>query len=183
MKKVVKGLVIAASVAAVVGLGAVSFAQWQGTGSKEVTSSGATGEVTLVGFAGASATAWTGKLVPYDQPTSTITEGNVTVVSITLPAVTAVSGQTITVAADFTYNNSGSATAGKYNKLYVIAQSSGEAPSANDIVTGAKEVTSSGVPISDITSGTYTLYFALDSNDTAAMNGSYNITVTLSDPT
>ncbi|MDE6401400.1 MAG: hypothetical protein K2L54_02180, partial [Clostridiales bacterium] len=49
MKKKVKSLIIAASVAAIAGIGAVSFAAWQGTGSQTATGTGATGEINTIG--------------------------------------------------------------------------------------------------------------------------------------
>ena len=67
MKKTVKGLIIAASVAAVVGVGAVSFAQWQAgsTEPKEVT--GTTGSIVTMGAITATDDLNGKVLVPYDQ--------------------------------------------------------------------------------------------------------------------
>ncbi len=48
MNKTVKGLIIAASVAAVVGIGAVSFAYWQGT-AEPVIINGSTGVIRTIG--------------------------------------------------------------------------------------------------------------------------------------
>lgn len=185
MKKTVKSLIIAASVAAIAGIGAVSFAAWEGTGSKTVTSNAnPLGTVTLVGFDATTADAWEGTLVPYNQPESTIVDDGVTVTSITLPKLTAVAGQTITVKAEI---QDYTATDGKTNKLYVFAQKEGVAPTANAIVTAAKEANSTGVVVATVAAAgenetVYTLYFALDSNDLAAREKEYNITVTLSDP-
>ncbi|MDE7164378.1 MAG: hypothetical protein K2O04_03040 [Clostridiales bacterium] len=183
MKKKVKALIIAAAVVAIAGIGAISFAKWSGTGYNEVTSQGPLGDVTLVGFNADTAAAWTGKLVPMDQPVNTIKDGGTTVTSIILPSLTAVKDQTITVTAalpeDFT------PTTGKSTKLYVVAQASGDAPDASEIAVAANEIDSDGVvvltvPAAGVTNTAYTLYFALDSDDTAAMNQTYSITVTLS---
>ncbi len=43
MKKKVKSLIIAASVAAIAGIGAVSFAAWQGGGTQTATGTGRSG--------------------------------------------------------------------------------------------------------------------------------------------
>lgn len=77
MKKTVKSLIIAASVAAIAGIGAVSFAAWNTNVDSDVDiTSGATGNVaSSVGFVVASAgddaadITLTGAIVPYDQPT------------------------------------------------------------------------------------------------------------------
>ena len=86
MKKAVKGLIVAATVAAVVGVGAVSFAYWQGSSDTSVTiNTGATGQIATVGAitvtpSAASGSVTTGeggvktytmnKLCPVDQPTA-----------------------------------------------------------------------------------------------------------------
>ncbi len=49
MKKKVKSLIIAASVAAIAGIGAVSFAAWQGGGTQTATGTGSTGVVDTLG--------------------------------------------------------------------------------------------------------------------------------------
>ncbi len=49
MKKTVKGLIIAASVAAVVGVGAVSFAKWEVTSDNDVNLTGTTGVINTLG--------------------------------------------------------------------------------------------------------------------------------------
>lgn len=49
MKKTVKGLIIAASVAAVVGVGAVSFAKWEVTSDNDVDITGTTGVINTLG--------------------------------------------------------------------------------------------------------------------------------------
>lgn len=186
MKKTVKSLIIAASVAAIAGIGAVSFAAWNGDGSKTVTSNtNPLGTVTLVGFDATTVEPWSGTLVPWNQPEKTILNGGVTVTSITLPKLTAVEGQTVTVKAelqDYTQ------TDGTTNKLYVTAQTGGVAPTAEAIKDEGQEAsgTNGAVVLTVAAAGedetVYTLYFALDSNDLAARTKSYNITITLSEP-
>lgn len=69
MKKTVKSLIVAASVAAIAGIGAVSFAAWSGGNPEDITHSGASGSiVTAAGTLGATSNlSDTVKLVPYDQ--------------------------------------------------------------------------------------------------------------------
>lgn len=76
-KKIVKPLVIATAVAAVAGIGAVSFAAWSGADTDPVTKSGATGEISTLGAltVTADAASLNGEnlksLVPADQGTVT----------------------------------------------------------------------------------------------------------------
>lgn len=69
MKKFVKPLVIAASVAAIAGIGAVSFAQWTaGSSIEEKTGTGTSGTIaTTAGALTVSPETAEKKLVPYDQ--------------------------------------------------------------------------------------------------------------------
>ncbi|MCH5156078.1 MAG: hypothetical protein J1F69_05665 [Clostridiales bacterium] len=73
MKKTVKSLIVAASVAAVAGIGAVSFAAWSGASNKTHTIESAnTGTVVAVGFADGTTSTGTDKaLMPIDQPSIT----------------------------------------------------------------------------------------------------------------
>lgn len=67
MKKFVKPLIIASSVAAIAGIGAVSFAQWsQGTSTPEEVE-GSTGTIVVLGDLTATSDLGSKKLVPYDQ--------------------------------------------------------------------------------------------------------------------
>ncbi|MDE6201458.1 MAG: hypothetical protein K2M47_06250 [Clostridiales bacterium] len=70
MKKTVKSLIVAASVAAIAGIGAVSFAAWDANATKTVNETGATTSVvTTIG--NISVTGNHDKnLAPYDQSTS-----------------------------------------------------------------------------------------------------------------
>lgn len=67
MKKAVKALITAAAVAAVVGVGAVSFAEWQAGSTEPKSVSGTSGSIIVMGSLTAE-TDLNGKLlVPYDQ--------------------------------------------------------------------------------------------------------------------
>ncbi len=78
MKKFVKSLVIASSIAAVVGVGAVSFAKWGGDTDKDMTATGNVGSIALMGFDTAQNIPVTlsNAIIPYDQ--GTVTETGVT---------------------------------------------------------------------------------------------------------
>lgn len=68
MKKTIKSLVIAASVAAIAGIGAVSFAKWeQGTTTDEKLEDIPTGSIVVMGELSASHDLGSKKLVPHDQ--------------------------------------------------------------------------------------------------------------------
>lgn len=71
MKKTVKALVIAASVAAVAGIGAVSFAAWEGGTKTNEVQNGGTGHVDTTGFGTGTMTTLSDKLMPYDQGSTT----------------------------------------------------------------------------------------------------------------
>ncbi|MBD5132021.1 MAG: hypothetical protein HDT28_05465 [Clostridiales bacterium] len=83
MKKTVKSLIIAASVAAIAGIGAVSFAAWNANVDTDVdVTGGATGNIAAtVGFvvanAGDNATdlSLSGAIVPYDQSAGYAADG------------------------------------------------------------------------------------------------------------
>ncbi|MCH5153660.1 MAG: hypothetical protein J1F71_00465 [Clostridiales bacterium] len=68
MKKTIKSLVIAASVAAIAGIGAVSFAAWEAGDVSDATGSGTTGSITTTAGTLAFAPENAEKaLVPYNQ--------------------------------------------------------------------------------------------------------------------
>ncbi len=67
MKKFVKPLVIAASVAAVVGVGAVSFAKWTGGTKDNTISESQLGSVIDLSWGSTTAVSAQNGLVPYDQ--------------------------------------------------------------------------------------------------------------------
>lgn len=67
MKKVTKALITAATVAAVVGVGAVSFAKWEQGTSENATVTGTTGSIVILGDLSASDDLDGKLLVPYDQ--------------------------------------------------------------------------------------------------------------------
>ncbi|MDE5562824.1 MAG: hypothetical protein K2J01_04685 [Clostridiales bacterium] len=67
MKKTVKSLIIAASVAAIAGIGAVSFAAWNGNTQTNNVTGAATGHVDTTGFGDGTTTSLSLQLMPQDQ--------------------------------------------------------------------------------------------------------------------
>lgn len=178
MKKKIKALVIATSVAAVAGIGAVSFAAWSSTNHETATSTGANGAVSLLGFSANTATGFTG-LLPYDQVASTDpSETNKTMAKITLPSVVD-DGKTfdITVTSD--------ATLGTGSKLFVcVSESAPTAAFAGAATTEWLEIDADGAVFEDLTgNGARTAYFVMVSTDTADMSATYNITFKVEEAT
>ena len=89
MKKTVKSLVIAASVAAIAGIGAISFAKWDNTAENMTTSptGGNTATITTIGFGEGVTESVDKALVPWDQVEGVNSSTMVNVYNITLPVV------------------------------------------------------------------------------------------------
>lgn len=101
MRKTVKSLVIAASVAAVAGIGAVSFAQWSASTSAG-SASGKTAVIDTVGAVTVVTNGLTDKtLVPYDQSTGYTAVSHVKVWKIGVKATYTGAAPTLEVTAGF----------------------------------------------------------------------------------
>ncbi len=178
MKKKIKALVIATSVAAVAGIGAVSFAAWSSTNHETATSTGANGAVSLLGFSANTATGFTG-LLPYDQVASTDpSEANKTMAKIALPTIVDDSKTfDITVTSD--------ASLAATSKMYVCVSDTAPTTFAGAATTEWLELNSTGVTFEDFDSTKTNLnaYFVLVSTDTADMNATYNITFKVAEAT
>ena len=125
MKKTVKGLIVAASVAAVVGVGAVSFAAWSTGNTSSATVTGTagtivtvTGDVTLTPADGTGAwdadtktVTMSKKLFPNDQ-TSGVSADGVTIWEFTITPPTTTGTATITYKLGATLTANGNATTG-----------------------------------------------------------------------
>lgn len=175
MKKSLKPVVIAAAVACIGGIGAVSFAAWTGAASQTGNVGGTTGNVAAIGFTetltGASVTG----LMPYDQGSGT------RVYSVQLPdfAVNTQWRMTVKLVAP----DSGTAIGDnkimvKYGAEVTAAPSDttgyiGVASTAKDLVT-ATEMTA-GVTAETIT-GQY-LTIILNSNDLGDMDKVFKLEV------
>ncbi len=167
-KKIVKPLVIAASVAAIAGIGAVSFAAWSGNSNSNVTSSGNnTGNITMIGFTGTPTLANIEGLLPYNQGSGK------TIGSVQLPAYEANEAYTITV------------TTTSSLTLYVnVGAEITTAPSATT-AEGWKAITAATFDFTVTAAGTTEtvndkyLNIILDSSVSTDMNQTFDITVTL----
>lgn len=179
-KKIVKPLVIATAVAAVAGIGAVSFAAWNNANSKTANVNGNTlGSVTLFGFDGdgTAPTAFTG-LLPSNQPDAAIAD---TRKEMTLPAVVLDSATAYTVTVTATPTAAAGNTLSEGLKLYVVVQDSADAaPELTDATW--KEVGSTAV-FNFSTETSLKAYFKLSSESTADMNATYDIVFTAADTT
>lgn len=173
-KKIVKPVVIAASVAAIVGIGAVSFAAWNGNNKQTAnTAESSTGNISTVGFASAPSalTAITG-LMPYDQGSGT------RVYSVQLPQFTTTANYTITVTV-----KDGTTTA-----LSLYAKVGAQVTAAPEGLTDWKAVGANcsfdfnvtTVGQLETVSNKY-LNIVLDSESEADMNQKFELTVTLSE--
>ena len=174
MKKAVKGLIVAATVAAVVGVGAVSFAYWQGSSDTSVTiNTGATGQIATVGAITVTPSAASGsvsegvytmnKLCPVDQTTAP--SDCVKYWEFTL-STAATGGQSV-----------------KYTILGTLTEGTGENATAlgnaalkwsTSAPTAAADGTELTGTAADIT-GT-TVYVFLTADDTEAMNATISLT-------
>lgn len=189
MKKKVKALVIATSVAAIAGIGAVSFAAWSG-GTTTESANGTTGQVDFLSFNTTAATATISGLLPYDQKgtdalqtTADKTLGSVAFAAITLPSDYEKENYNITVKAvpntgsgkEIAWTGADSA----YTKIYVSAT----APTAAiENVTGWEEASDADGATLTIARETLTptIYVIMDSNDSAQMDKEFTLEFTLS---
>lgn len=189
MKKKIKALVIATSVAAVAGIGAVSFAAWAG-GTTTETTNGTTGQIEFLSFNTTAATATITGLLPYDQNGTTAlqttadkTLGSVAFAAITLPTGYESANYNITVKAipntdngkDISWTGADSA----YTKIYVSATAPTAAITA---VTGWEEASDADGATLTIAKETLTptIYVIMDSNDSAQMDKEFKLEFTLS---
>ncbi len=187
MKKFVKPLVIAASVAAVAGIGAVSFAKWQsGTTNGDVTgSTGSVNTITLgtlnVNDAVTATQAFTG-LLPWDQNVSggnaTPQTSDNTAVKVSVP-VTLTNGAKYSLKVEAAAGDTDGITFDTDTKLYA----STEAPASMTALDTTKwfDVSASGGHTFGDTGLTAdsTVYLILVSNDTGDMGKNIKVTFTI----
>lgn len=170
-KKIVKPVVIAASVAAIVGIGAVSFAAWEGANTQAALSNQTAGSVTLSGFSSGAATTTNTGLVPYDQVQGAT--GKTKVVNITLPTLTSEEAKDIKVTKTGDLD------------LYVVIDTTAtkDAPTTdltdwNQIGTGyTYKGTGSGITASTATQ--YYAHIVLDDNDEEHQGATWGVTFEL----
>lgn len=177
MKKFVKPLIIAASVACIGGVGAVSFAAWQNTNHSSVGTDGATGSVSLFGFESNTATGFT-DLMPWDQTGASVVLSADIYKSVALPAIEAES-KTYKIQASSDETLTGTV----YIKLATTAPTTSVSNVADLTTDGWVALTGSLQDVVASATGdtTYTAYFVLDSNDTADMGQSFNVTISIAE--
>ena len=168
MKKTVKSLIIAASVAAIAGIGAVSFAAWSGstTTSLETSDPVSTGTMVAVGFVDADTKFTNTKkdLMPIDQLEAEMGGGARYWQADLKITGTDFTGYKITVKAT-AETDSAIPTGLKWH----LKGDSDSAPTATTDISGwtALDNTPADVVASGIANGdTYTVYIALDSDNT-----------------
>ena len=171
MNKTVKALVIAASVAAVVGVGAVSFAKWEAGAKNDQAATGTLGQITAYGF-DSELSETISNLMPYDQGDGTC------VWSFALPNVTAAPATKLT--AKLTSDPGLDANSGIYVKW-----SESNVSTAPDDTTGYKKLTTSAQDLdktfaanSESASAGY-LVVIVDSSKLGDMGKSFSITVSV----
>ena len=178
MKKFVKPLVIAASVAAIAGVGAVSFAAWSaGTDNTKDVENNTLGKVSVLKFDTSVTTSPVTGLLPIDQNTdaydaTTNPVYGVTEFQIVTSAGYGYSDFKLKVEIDATGIDAGT-------KFYV----SDTAPSASSKGTEIDATNGAELTYNIQTSGNYSLYVCHDSSEDADMEKSFKLTLTLSDGT
>lgn len=179
MKKKVKSLIIAASVAAIAGIGAVSFAAWQGGAVTDKTASGTTGNIATASgeLTVTQNLSDTVKLVPYDQVVQFDSTTMAKMQTITLTyggeGAPAVAGMDISM--KLTANSITTAATKLYYKL-------GDVSDVPTDTTGWTEFTlNTAVELSSAAS--QKINVIMDSSNTADMNATYTITFSAAEKT
>lgn len=171
MKKFVKPLVIAASVAAVAGIGAVSFAAWSATPNKEVANN-SLGHENIVGLNQTISTV--DDLVPYDQ-TATYAD-NVKTVELKVEGATGAYNVKVEVSGWSAALESGSV-------LYVKITNSATAPTIDDSnpITDWDDTASAVTTTDNFEKSVDKVYahFALKSDEPKDMDKTFTVTYTL----
>lgn len=173
MKKFVKPLVIAASVAAIAGVGAVSFAAWSTGDPDDLTHGGATGSIkTDAGELGATSNlSDTIKLVPYDQVAQydSTTMAKMQTINLTYTQGTGAASSNYKFTMALTENND---SLSLYYKL-----GSASVPTAQDVTTDGWTALAVGTDVDlTLTSDAATINVILVSTDPDDMSKSYTIT-------
>lgn len=173
MKKAIKGLIVASAVAAVVGVGAVSYAAWSTNNSSSATVSGSAGTiVTVTGDAVLTPATGTGawdadtktvtmtkKLFPNDQ-TSGVSGDGVTIWEFTITPPTTTGTANITYKLGATLTANGNATTGAALH-WSGATVTGKTTADTDNVLGTTPV--------EITPVSNVFYVYMTADNTAAM--------------
>ena len=168
MKKFVKPLIVASAVAAVAGIGAVSFAAWtSGTTTNNVTGGG-TGFVSTSGFVSGSTSSLTDKLLPYNQGSPSSGE------TLYYDILLKVAGNDLG-----DYKIQGSYTGTLTGKLYYKVD---QTESVTYSGSGWDELTTSAADLNggdELEAGDWYVHIALDSSDPGDMNQSLSFSFEL----
>lgn len=182
MKKTVKGLIIAASVAAVVGVGAVSFAKWEVTSDNDVALTGSTGVINTLGDL---------TVTPADD-TYTTGDGNAIVMNALYPVDqggTYLTYWTFTLTSEVTgtqtvsYKLAGSLGKGSDDQstevaaaaLYWTTTAPTESTTAGDGTAVAAALTDTGAALTGVSNGD-TVYVYMIASGTDAMKADISLT-------
>ena len=180
IKMMTKYIILAVAIMSIVGVGAVSFALWQGA-APSMTASAHMGEVTLIGFKTDAGLDLSGTLVPMDQ--GAVTGNNTTMLNGLLNAYEATADITLTV----TYTQD-SDTLAEGSTLYVLIDknTTAELPTADTLnAKGWKAVGATAT--FDFEIAEYTdaqdlyVHVILDSNAGADMNKTLNLLIELAE--
>lgn len=177
MKKKVKALIIAASVAAIAGIGAVSFAKWQaGTDNVKEVANNQLGAVSVLKFGETVPVAFTG-LLPVDQGSGTV-NAPVTFKIITSEGYDK-SDFKLTVKLTMAEDNALQSGSGIYGLMGTTAPTA--TAQGTEITAAGTEYTYNLTDADE--NGVYTLQISLKSDKLEDMNQKFTLTYTLSDGT
>lgn len=177
MKKTVKSLIIASSVAAIAGIGAVSFAAWQ-SGTTSVDKEGSTGSIDTIGSIAVTDNLSGKKLIPFDQATAESDQLKMWTLDITVTSTGATPKLKVALGTA-TENDIGA------GKLYIYTGTAAltDAPAANGGAAPTDDWAALATDsATEIKSGTKA-YIILVSTDTADMNKNFKVTVSAEQPT
>lgn len=178
MKKTVKGLIIAASVAAVVGVGAVSYAAWNaGTDNTKTVANNTLGNVSVLKFDGKVTTSKVENLLPIDQNTDTYDKDNNPLYGVTEFQIVKSVGYQYS---DFKLEVKIEKGEGIDSDTTFYVSKTAPTDSSKGTAIGESGAT---LTYSIADSGNYTLYVCHDSNNMADMNKSFTLNLKLIDGT
>ncbi len=175
MKKTVKSLIIASSVAAIAGIGAVSFAAWQ-SGTTSVDKTGSTGNIDTIGSIAVTDDLSGKTLIPFDQTTAEADQLKMWTLNITVTST----GATPTLKVALGTADTNDIGAGKLY-IYTGTEALTDAPAANGGAAPAADWAALTATATEIKSGTKA-YIILVSSDSTDMDKNFKVTVSAEQP-
>ena len=179
IKQSTKMIILVVALVSVIGVGAVSFAAWDG-GAPSITASASVGQVDLIGFSATSLDLGTDKLIPYNQGIE-LPAGTTYMIRAALPSYV-VSGENYTIT--LSANADSELPVNLASKCYYkIVDSTEEVTAPTTTLDGWTKV-GTATDLTDVAYGdapvtNKVIYIVLDSIDIADMNGSAEFTITL----